>query len=255
MRNKKQFKSVAIELDYSSCLTQAGMNLELQPVLNSGKSDRRVIINGKPIFFEIISQDSEAFRKQNIKYSNEIFDFIKSRFNSKETYIIFKKRNSDPKAKIDKLYDKLKSKTPPFDYRDDDLQILISDKKGGCRIEGSIINREENLITWVKRVLKKYRRLPSNIGGIIIANSSRLWDPQDIELVLNTSWRETKEGEKSRVAGIIFCVRQMLGVPSISGLSIKNVSSIAYINEFSKFNYTEELNAVAKAISKFPNWI
>jgi len=123
LRDKKQFKSVAIELDYSSCLNQAGMNLELQPALNPVKGDGKVIINEKPIFFEIISQESENFHRKGIKYSLEIWDFLKNRFDSRETYIRFKKRITDAEEKIDKLYNILKSINPPFDYEDNDMEI------------------------------------------------------------------------------------------------------------------------------------
>jgi len=255
LRDKKQFQSVAIELDYSSCFKQAGMNLELQPSLNSVKGDGKVNINKKPIFFEIISQNSEEFQRKEIKYSNEIWDFLKNKFGSREIYIRFKKREIDAKIKIDKLYKILESINPPFDSDDDDLEIHIANKNGGSTIEGSIMNREKNLRTWVKRVLKKYKQLPSDEGGIIIANSSRMWDPRDIDVVLNTSWRETKEGQKNRIAGILFCVRQMLGVPSITGGRISYISPIIIINKYSKFDYNEELKDIASAISRFPNWL
>ncbi|KKL25010.1 hypothetical protein LCGC14_2409610, partial [marine sediment metagenome] len=255
LRDKKQFNSVAIELDYSSCLKQAGMELELQPALGPLKVDGKVIINKKPIFFEIISQSSEDFKRKERNYGFQIWDFLKNKYSSRATYIRFKKQDTDPKEKIDKLYNILESKNPPFNYEDNEMEIHIAENDGGHTIEGSIMNREKYIRTWVKRVHKKYKQLPTNIGGIIIANSTSLWDPRDIDIVLNTSWRETKEGQKTRIAGIIYCTRQMLGVPSTSGERISFISPRVIINKFSKFNYTDELKAIANAISTFPNWM
>lgn len=144
---------------------------------------------------------------------------------------------------------------PPFNYEDNEMEIHITNNEGSNRIEGSIMNREKNLRTWVKRVHNKYKQLPADIGGIIIANSTSPWDLRDREIVLNTSWREIKDGHKSRIAGILFCTRQILGVPSTSGERISFISPIVIINKFSKFNYTDELEAIANAISKFPNWM
>jgi len=255
LRDKIQFQSVSIELDYSSCFTQAGMDLELQPFLNSVKGDGKVIINENPIFYEIINQNPEGFQRKGREYSIEIWNFLKNKFGSRETFIRFKKRNSDAEFKINKLYNILEYVNPPFNYEDNDLEIRIADENGGSRIEGYIMNREKNLETWIKRVHKKFKQLPSDAGGIIIANSSNIWDPQDIDVVLKTSWRETKEGQKSRIAGIMFCVRQMLGVPSISGEVVNFISPYFLINPYSKFDYSKELEEMARIISIYPDWI
>ena len=255
LRDKIQFQSVSIELDYSSCFAQAGMDLELQPSLNSVKGDGKVIINENPIFYEIINQNPEGFQRKGREYSIEIWKFLKNRFGSRETFIRFKKRNSDAEFKIDKLCNILESVNPPFNYEDKDLEIRIADENGGSRIEGYIMNREKNLETWIKRVHKKFKQLPSDAGGIIIANSSNIWDPQDIDVVLKTSWRETKEGQKSRIAGIIFCVRQMLGVPSLSGEVVNFISPLFLINPYSKFEYSKELEKMARIISLYPDWM
>ena len=79
--------------------------------------------------------------------------------------------------------------------------------------------------------------------------------PQDIEVVLKTSWRETKEGQKSRIVGIIFCVRQLLGVPSISGEVVNFIKPHFLINPYSKFDYSKELEEMARIISMYPDWI
>ena len=83
----------------------------------------------------------------------------------------------------------------------------------------------------------------------------RIWDPQDIDVFLETSWRETKEEQKSRIAGIIFCVRQMLGVPSISGEVVNFIRPHFFINPYSKFNYSKELEEMARIIGKYPDWM
>lgn len=255
LRDKIQFQSVSFELDYSSCFAQAGMDLELQPSLNSVKGDGKVMINEKPIFYEIINQNPERFRRKGREYSVEIYKFLKNKFGSRETFIRFKKRNGDAEFKIDKLYNILESVYLPFNHEDEDLEIRITDENGGSRIEGYIMNREKNLETWIKRVHKKFKQLPSDTGGIIIANSSNIWDPQDIEVVHKTSWRETKGGQKSGIAGIIFCVRQMLGVPSISGEVINLINPLFLINPYSKFDYSKELEKMAGIINRYPDWM
>jgi len=76
-----------------------------------------------------------------------------------------------------------------------------------------------------------------------------------IDVVLETSWRETKEGQKSRIAGIIFCVRQMLGVPSISGEVVNFIRPHFFINPYSKFNYSKELEEMARIFGIYPDWM
>ncbi|KKL88027.1 hypothetical protein LCGC14_1928830 [marine sediment metagenome] len=255
LRDKNQFQSISIELDYSSCFTQAGIDLELQTSMNSLKNDGKVIINEKSIIYEIINQNPVEFQRKGREYSIEIFKFLKNKFGSKETFIKFKKRNMDTEFKINKLYNILESVNLPFNYEDDELKIHIADENGGSSIEGYIMDRKKSLEIWVKRIHKKYKQLPPDEGGIIIANSSNIWDSQDIDVVLNTSWRETKERQKSRIGGIIFCVRQMLGVPCISGERISFVSPIIISNKYSRFDYTDELREMARALCRFPNWM
>ena len=255
LRDKKQLQSASIELDYSSCFAQAGMDLELQPSLNSVKGDGKVVINENPIFYEIINQNPKEYQRKGREYSIKIWDFLKDKFDSKRTFIRFKKQNSDAEKKLEKLYRILKPVESPFNHENDDLEIHIADQNGGSRIEGYILNREKNLETWIKRVHKKYKQLPPDVGGIIIANSSNIWDPQDINVVHKTSWRETKEGQKSRISGIIFCVRQMLGIPSISGGVVNFISPCLLINPYSKFDYSKELEEMARVIGMYPDWM
>lgn len=118
-----------------------------------------------------------------------------------------------------------------------------------------LVNIVKNLETWIKRVHKKYKQLPPDAGGIIIANSSNTWDPQDIDVVLKTSWRETKEGQKSRIVGIIFWVRHMLGIPSTSGGIVNFISLRFLINPYSKFEYSKELEEMAKVLGIYPDWM
>lgn len=64
-----------------------------------------------------------------------------------ETFIRFKKRNSDAEFKIDKLYNILESVNPPFNYEDNDLEIRIADENGGSRIESYILfNRVSSVV-------------------------------------------------------------------------------------------------------------
>jgi len=262
LKDKKQFESTSIELDCGSCFVQSGIDLKLQPLIqpinesaDMRKCDGILVLEGKPIFYEIISQNPERDNRKRREYSNKIPEFLKYKFGSKSTFIKFKKRDNEAKTIIKKLFNILEPGISPFNYEDDDLEIRISDTNGGSTILGDILNREKKLENWIKKVHKKYKQLPSNIGGVIIANSSRLWDPQDIEIVRKTSWRETKEGHKSRISGIIFCVRQMLGIPSISGERLSFVSPRLLVNRFSKFDYTDELKKIASAIGSFPDWM
>ena len=255
LREKKQFKFVSIELDYSSCFIQAGMELELQPLINIKRGDGKLIINEKPIYFEVIGQDSEDYKREERNYGLKISNFLRDKFGLKRTFVSFKKRDSDAEVKLEKLFNILRTVESPFNYDDDDLEIHIADFNGGSTILGNILNREKKLKSWIKKVHKKYKQLPKNVGGVVIANSSSLWDPRDIEIVSQTSWRETKEGQKSRISGIIFCVRQMLGIPSITGERLSLVFPRLLINKFSKFDYSAELEMMARAIGSFPNWL
>jgi len=262
LKDRKQFESALIELDCSSCFIQNKMELEIQPFiiqgdenLNSKKADGKVIINGKPIFYEITNQNKEKNEIKRIKYSNKISDFLKEKFGLKETHIKFKKRDSDAKTTIKKIKEILKNASSPFDYEDNDIKIQIKDVNGSSSIEGDILNREKILENWIRNVHDKYNQLPTNVGGVIIANSSRLWDNEDIEIVQKTSWRKTKDGHKSRISGIIFCKRQMLGIPSISGERISFVSPLLLINRYSRFDYTDELKEMASALGRFPIWL
>ncbi len=255
LRDKKQFESVSIELDYSSCFAQAGMQLELQPLINDRKGDGKLIINGKHIFYEVINQDSEIYKKRQMSRNSEIFDFLKEKFGSRRIFIRFKRRDSDAEIKLKKLFNILRSVELPFDYDNDDLEVHIADKNGGSIILGDILNREKKLERWIEKVHQKYKQLPPNVGGVVIANSSRLWDPRDIELASKTSWRVTKESHKSRISGIVFCARQMIGTPSISGERLSLAFPLLLINKFTKFDYSNELKKMASAINSFPDWI
>lgn len=57
-------------------------------------------------------------------------------------------------------------------------------------VKGIILNIQKFLENWINRVHNKYKQLPSKRGGVIIANSSRLWNPKDIELVCEIYWRK-----------------------------------------------------------------
>ncbi len=255
LRDKKQFGSISTELDYSSCFAQAGMNLKLQPLINSKKGDGQLIINEKSIYYEIIGQDSKEYKREEWRYSLRIFNYLKDKFGSKKTFIRFKKRDSGADIKLKKLFNILSGIIPPFNYNDDDLEIHIDEKDGGSSILGDISNRKKRLENWIKKVHKKYKQLPANVGGVVIANSSSFWEHRDIEIVSKTSWRETKEGQKTRISGIIFCVRQMLGIPSVTGERLSLVFPRVLINKFSQFDYNTELVKMASAIGSFPNWI
>jgi len=255
LKDKKQFESASIELDNSSCFLQAGMELEMQPSANSKKADGKLVINDKTIFYEVINQDPEKYKKKERKYTLEIDDFLKEKFGSKGTFVRFKKRDLDADIKLEKLYNILEPIDPPFNYNDDDLEIQINDNNEESTILGSILNRDKILENWIRNVHDKYDQLPINVGGVILANSSRLYDDEDIEIVQKTSWRKTKEGHKSRISGIIFCKRQMLGIPSISGERISFVSPLLLINKYSRFDYTDELKKIASALGSFPNWL
>lgn len=255
LRNDNNFESAATELDYSSCFQQAGMELELQPLIDSKKGDGKLTLNGRSIFYEVINQGSDKHKREEREIGLEIYDFLKEKFGTKRTLIRFKNRKPDADIKLEKLKNILKPVIPPFNYEDEDLEIQIMDYNGGSTILGDILNREKRLEKWIKKVHKKYKQLPPNVGGVIIANSSRFWDPQDIEIVSKTSWRETKDSQKSRISGIIFCNRKMLGVPSLSGERINFVSPQILINPYSKFDYKNELKEMASAIGSFPDWM
>ncbi len=255
LRDKNNFKSVSIELDYSSCFIQAGMQLKLQPSINIKKGEGKLSINQKSIYFEVIRRDSENYEREEREYTFKILNFLKKKFGSKSTFIRFKKRDSDPEVKLKKFYNILNSFESPFNHVDEDLEIHISNYKGGSTILGNILNKEEKLKSWIKKVNKKYQQLPNNVGGVIIANSSSLWDSKDIKIVRKICWRETKEGQKSRISGIIFCVRQMLGIPSINGERLSCVLPLLLFNKYSKFEYNVELEMMSRAIASFPNWL
>jgi len=257
LRDKDQFKSVSIELEYTSCFAQAGMELEMHPQLYSGKkAEGNLIINGKSIYYEIISQNTINYEKEERNYFFEIDDCLKENFESITAKIKFKSRDMYPQTKLAKLYKILNQHRPPFNYNDKDLEIHLMESEGiSLTVEGAILNRRKILENWISRVYNKYKQLPSDSGGVIIANSSSLWNPKDIELIHETSWRKTKNGHKSRISGIIFSVRQLYGVPSISGGRLSFISPIIRINRYSKFDYSKEIRKMAEVISRFPDWI
>jgi len=227
----------------------------MHPYINSKKADGKLIINEKTIFYEVINQDPEEYMRKERKYTLEISNFLKDKFGSKRTFVRFKKRNMNTDVKIEKLYHILESANPPFDYEDYDIKIQIMDNDGGLTILGDILNRDKILENWIRNVHDKYDQLPPNVGGVIIANSSSLWDDKDIKIVQKISWRKIKERYKSRISGIIFCNRQMLGIPSISGERIRFVSPLLLINKYSRFDYTDELKKMASSLGSFPNWM
>ena len=266
LRNRRDFQSIALELEIASCFVQAGYKLDIYPIIKSGrKPEGKITIEGEDVYYEVARKDSLDNGRKKQSFINKIYSYLRN-YRQISGEIKLHPSQKTLEEKIDDLFlifdenlDIALSEDLPFIFENDDFNIHLrtNEINSSISITGWALNRKKIIQNWVKRILDKGDQLPPIEGGVMIGSFSELWDPTDFDYAIKQIQSELRYGSHKRISGIIICSKRMEGVPVLQRekLEFIKVLPVTLINTNANVDRTDKILIMRNALFEFPDWI
>jgi len=253
------FLDASIEVEIGACFVEAGYKVELYPLLSSGKKcDMRVRVTNNWIYVEVTNlkpteSDMKSFRLP-MNFVDNLHRIIPEKFSGIVKFT--KKSPSKANNLIDEIILTIKEayikSGLPIQYNDENVNVKLKkiETGGTIKVEGlNNFQQKDEGRHLIERVLSKYDQLPEEGPGVIIANPVWLLAPQIGEGMIERLRGLFNSSLHTRVSGIIFSNKRA----EKSGI-IKTIPSIV-INPYARWPCDADIEKLASALFKYPEWI
>lgn len=259
LRQLDTFMDASIELEIGACFAEAGYKVELYPTLASGKKcDMRVRGKDDWVYIEITHLRPSKRERRGFQLSMEFTDSVHRAIPEGFSGAIkfAKQLPSQPSKIIAKIIQRIEKEYAksglPIQFKDAGVEVELRKKKKGrgFKVEGlSFFQPKDEGRHLIERALSKYQQLPEDGPGVIIVNPVWLLAPQVGEGMIERLKGLLNANLHTRVSGIILSNKRA----ERSGI-IKTVPSIA-INPYAKRRCDHEIEKLAQALFKYPEWM
>jgi len=253
------FLDAFIEVEIGSCFIEAGYEVELYPILPSGKKcDIRVRGEYDWIYIEIThlrrSESDRRSFKLSMDFSSRIHRAIPEGFSGEIKFA--KILPSQTNKLIDKIIQKIEEEYArsglPIEFKDSNVDVKLRkrEKGRGFKVEGlTFFQQKDEGRHLIEQALSKYNQLPEEGPGVIIVNPVWFLAPQVGEGMVERLRGLLTSNIHRRVSGIIFSNKRA----ERSGI-IRTVPSIV-INPYAKQRCDHDIEILAGALFKYPEWM
>ena len=253
------FLDASIEVEVGACFVEAGYEVELYPILSSGrKCDMRVRGKNNWIYIEVthlrLSERERRGFKLRMEFSDSIHRAIPEGFSGVMRFT--KTLHPRPKKLIEKIIQRIEEEHArhglPIEFKDTIVEVELRkrEKGRGFLIEGlSFFQPRDEGRHLIKRALSKYDQLPEEGPGVVIVNPVWLLAPQVGDGMVERLKGLLNPDLHTRVSGIIFSNKRA----ERSGI-LKTVPTVV-LNPYAKRKCDQDIERLAEALFKYPEWM
>lgn len=256
---RDEFLDATIEVEVAACFAEAGYEVELYPILSSGRvCDMRVRGENDWIYIEVthlrLSERERMDFKLRMEFSDSIHRAIPEGFSGVIRFT--KTLHPRPGKLIHKIIHRIEEEYAghglPIKFKDTSVEVEIGKREQGrdLLIEGlSFFQPRNEGRHLVKRALGKYDQLPEEGHGVVIVNPTWLLAPQVGEGMAERLKGLLNPDFHTRISGIILSNKRA----ERSGF-LKPLPSVI-LNPFAKRKCDQDLERLAEALFKYPEWM